>query len=103
MPRICMQVDSVSSALASAHMPLVLLCAGLWLREPRPKGVLVRAPFHMHPNLASVALCQPVDIGLTVSNIYLCTKGHEGAWHDQQTSASLSGLVPNARHEKLIQ
>ena len=45
-----MQVDIVSGALASAHTPLVLLCAGLWLRESRPKGVLVSVQlFYLAP------------------------------------------------------
>jgi hypothetical protein len=38
-----MQVDAVSGTLASAHLPLVLLCSGALLAAPRPKVLQVRA------------------------------------------------------------
>ena len=66
VPHGCMQVDSVSSALASAHTPLVLLCAGLWLGESRSKGVLVH--IFLHPLLRSDFVSS--DTGPILFNMY---------------------------------
>ena len=40
---VVVQVDAVSGTLASAHLPLVLLCSGALLAAPRPKVLQVGA------------------------------------------------------------
>lgn len=53
----CAQVDLVSAALASAHTPLVLLCAGVLLSSPQPRAPQARRCAFVSPHLLQFAHC----------------------------------------------
>ena len=59
----CLQLDRLSRAVASAHMPLVLLCMGISLTEQRPWAVQVRHSFICKYCQRSTSICHDISIG----------------------------------------
>ena len=72
--RSALQLDRLSRAVASAHMPLVLLCMGVLLMDQRPRAVQVRHSFICQVCERLTFLCYGSSVGLLEYLESQCTR-----------------------------